>query len=98
MHGEQSGPVGGQDCPRFEIGTDTDEVVIARAVSRREFPLCGCWLDRHAWRRECLLAVVEEALARLATEVTGGDHATKAGDSGVVGIAELVVESIEDGH
>src|SRR5690606_15081633 len=40
--------------------------------------------------------VVVKALARLATELTGGDHATQDGHSGVVGVAELVVERVEN--
>jgi hypothetical protein len=39
MHREKAGPVRRQEGSRFEIGTDADEVVIARGVSRWEFPL-----------------------------------------------------------
>src|SRR4051812_35570753 len=45
-----------------------------------------------------LLVVVVEAAARLAAQQLGGNHAPQQRDGCVVGVAELVIQRVEDGQ
>src|ERR1700676_3662485 len=53
---------------------------------------------RRATPRAPLASVVEEALARLAAQQLGGDHPAQQRHGGVVGVAELLVEGVQNGQ